>query len=334
VSHYLITGGAGFIGSHYVSHLLSTQGDAEITVLDLLTYAGDPAALPDDPRVRLVVGDVCDRELVARLCADAEVVVHFAAESHVDRSIASADRVVRTNVLGTSTLLGGALRGGVEKFLHVSTDEVYGSIDTGSWTERDPVDPRSPYSASKAASDLLALAHHRTHGLPVCVTRCSNNYGPRQFPEKVIPLFVTRLLNGLEVPLYGDGGHVRDWLHVEDHCRALDVALEHGVPGEVYNVGGGTSLTNLELTGLLIDAVGAEPGLIRRVADRPGHDRRHAVDDSRLRARRYRPTVSLDDGLAQTLRWYRDHHNWWERRCPTDISVGAPRSTTYLEVAR
>jgi len=261
----LVTGGAGFIGSHYVRNVLGEAwglGTPEqVTVLDKLTYAGsltnlDPVA--SDPRLRFVEGDILDRALVDRLVAEHDVVVHFAAESHVDRSILGAADFVMTNVVGTQTLLDSALQHGIGKFVHVSTDEVYGSIEVGSWDEEQPLEPNSPYSASKASSDLIARSYFRTHKLPVCVTRCSNNYGPYQFPEKVIPLFVTNLMDGKKVPLYGEGANVRDWLHVDDHCRAIHLVLEGGRPGEVYNIGGGTELSNKELTGLLLEACGAD----------------------------------------------------------------------------
>lgn len=245
--------------------------------------------------------------------AGADQVVHFAAESHVDRSIASAGEFVRTNVCGTQTLLDAALRHGVERFVHVSTDEVYGSRDTGSFSEEDRLDPNSPYAASKAASDLIALSYHRTHGLDVRVTRCSNNYGPRQFPEKVIPLFVTRLLDGREVPLYGDGKYVRDWLHVEDHCCGVDLVRTSGRPGEIYNLGGGTELTNLELTELLLNACGGDWSRVRHVEDRKGHDRRYSMNDEKARTELgYQPLRDLESGLAETVAWYRDNRAWWE----------------------
>ncbi|MFF9159049.1 dTDP-glucose 4,6-dehydratase [Streptomyces longwoodensis] len=309
----LVTGAAGFIGSAYVRRLLA-EGTADVTVLDKLTYAGRLTNLPvDHPRLTFVRGDICDAALVDRLTADADQVVHFAAESHVDRSIDGAADFVRTNVLGTQTLLDAAVRHGVGPFVHVSTDEVYGSIETGAWPEDHPLRPSSPYSASKASSDLLALAHHRTHGLDVRVTRCSNNYGPRQYPEKVVPLFVTRLLDGQKVPLYGDGRNVRDWLHVDDHCQGVDLARTRGRPGEVYNIGGGTELTNKELTGLLLEACGAGWDRVEYVEDRKGHDLRYCVDWTKARTELgYRPRHDFRTGLAATVAWYREHRDWWE----------------------
>ncbi|MEV6112741.1 dTDP-glucose 4,6-dehydratase [Streptomyces sp. NPDC052109] len=312
----LVTGAAGFIGSRYVHMLLADDSPEapRVTVLDGLTYAGTLTNLPQGhPRLDFVHGDICDAALVDKLMADADQVVHFAAESHVDRSIAGAGEFVRTNVLGTQTLLDAALRHGTGPFVHISTDEVYGSIDTGSWPEEHPLAPNSPYSASKAASDLIALAHHRTHGLDVRVTRCSNNYGPHQFPEKVVPLFVTNLLDGLKVPLYGDGRNVRDWLHVDDHCHGIDLVRTQGRPGEVYNIGGGTELSNRELTGLLLDACGAGWGRVAYVTDRRGHDLRYSVDWSKARDELgYRPRRDFASGLAETVAWYRDHRDWWE----------------------
>ncbi|MTD54997.1 dTDP-glucose 4,6-dehydratase [Amycolatopsis pithecellobii] len=316
----LVTGGAGFIGSHYVRQALSgaypALADAELVVLDKLTYAGNLtnlAPVADSPRFRFVQGDICDGALVSRLLAGVGLVVHFAAESHVDRSISGSADFVLTNVLGTQTLLQAALNAGVRKLVHVSTDEVYGSIAEGSWAEDHVLEPNSPYSASKASSDLLARAFHRTHGLPVCVTRCSNNYGPYQFPEKVIPLFVTNLLDGARVPLYGDGLNVRDWLHVDDHCRGIQLVADRGRAGEIYNIGGGTELTNRELTERLLAAVGAGWDRVEQVPDRLGHDRRYSVDITKISTELgYRAEVPFEQGLADTVRWYREHRSWWE----------------------
>jgi len=316
----LVTGGAGFIGSHYVRTALTGGYPGcvpdSVVVLDALTYAGNRANLEPvaaDPRLRFVEGDIGDADLVDSLMAAADQVVHFAAESHVDRSITGASDFVVTNVVGTQVLLDAALRHGVAKFVHVSTDEVYGSIEHGSWPEDHPLEPNSPYSASKAGSDLLARAYYRTHRLPVCITRCSNNYGPYQFPEKVIPLFVTNLLDGLSVPLYGEGTNVRDWLHVDDHCRGIQAVLAAGRPGEVYNIGGGTELTNRELTARLLEAVGADWSSVRQVADRKGHDLRYSVDISKIQTELgYEPRVPFETGLAETVAWYRDNRSWWE----------------------
>jgi dTDP-glucose 4,6-dehydratase len=317
----LVTGGAGFIGSNYVRELVGGAypafSDAEVVVLDKLTYAGNEdnlAPVADSPRYRFVQGDICDPAAVASVMGGVDVVVHFAAESHVDRSITGSADFVLTNVLGTQTLLQGALDAGVGKFVHVSTDEVYGSIDEGSWPETHPLEPNSPYSASKASSDLLARAFHRTHGLPVVITRCSNNYGPYQFPEKVLPLFVTNLMDGGKVPLYGDGLNVRDWLHVADHCRGIQLVAEAGRPGEVYNIGGGTELTNHELTELLLEAMGADWSSVEMVTDRKGHDRRYSVDITKISTELgYAPRVDFAEGLASTVAWYRDNRPWWEK---------------------
>ncbi|MER6382161.1 dTDP-glucose 4,6-dehydratase [Streptomyces sp. NPDC001250] len=316
----LVTGGAGFIGSNFVRHLMSGRypelADASVAVLDRFTYAGNEANLApvaDHPRLTVVRGDICDGPLVASLMRGTDLVVHFAAESHVDRSIASAAEFVRTNVLGTQTLLQAALEAGTGRFVHVSTDEVYGTIDRGAWTEDEPLLPNSPYAASKAASDLLSLAFHRTYGLPVCVTRCSNNYGPYQYPEKAIPRFVTRLMSGQTIPLYGDGLHVRDWLHVDDHCQGVALVAQSGKPGEAYNIGGGTELSNRALVGKLLELFGADESRIERVPDRPGHDRRYCVDITKISKQLgYAPAVPFEEGLAQTVRWYADHRGWWE----------------------
>lgn len=315
----VVTGGAGFIGSHYVRSVLSDAYPGfrpeEVVVLDKLTYAGNLANLEPvarDSRLRLAIGDICDRLTVKRELAGADLVVHFAAESHVDRSIAGSAEFVMTNVLGTQTLLEAALEAGVRRFVHVSTDEVYGSIDKGSWTETQPLAPNSPYAASKAASDLLVRAFHVTHGLPVLITRCSNNYGPYQNPEKMIPLFLTNLLEGKPVPLYGDGGNIRDWLHVDDHCRGIQLVAERGRVGEVYHIGGGTELSNRDLTERLLAATSRDTSFVRPVPDRKGHDRRYSLDIGKVAGELgYRPAIGIEDGLARTVEWYRENRAWW-----------------------
>ncbi|MGW3368921.1 dTDP-glucose 4,6-dehydratase [Streptosporangium canum] len=314
----LVPGGAGFIGSHYVRSLLSGRypgyEDARVTVLDKLTYAGNPANLrpvASHPRYDFVRGDITDAPLLADLVPGHDVIVNFAAETHVDRSITGAGDFVITNVYGTQRLLQAALDAGVRTVVQVSTDEVYGSIATGSWTEEEPLLPNSPYSAAKAGSDLLCRAYHRTHGLDVRVTRCSNNYGPYQYPEKVVPLFVTNLIDRLPVPLYGDGANVREWLHVDDHCRGIQLVLDKGSAGEIYNIGGGVELTNRELTERLLAAFGVGWEMVTHVEDRLGHDQRYAVDSSKLRAIGYEPCMDFTEGLAQVVRWYRDNQPWW-----------------------
>lgn len=316
----LVTGGAGFIGSNFVRMVLADRlpglEGASITVLDALTYSGNPqnlAPVAAHPHYRFVHGDIRDTGLLDRILPGIDAIVHFAAESHVDRSVRDASVFVETNVVGTQRLLDAALRHDVRRFVHVSTDEVYGSIDEGSWREDRPLEPNSPYSASKAGSDLLARSYHRTHGMDVRITRCSNNYGPYHFPEKLIPLFVTNLIDGHHVPLYGDGENVRDWLHVDDHCRGIALVLTGGRPGEVYNIGGGTELTNRRLTELLLQATGADWSSVDAVADRKGHDRRYSVDISKIQAELgYAPQVPFEQGLADVVQWYRDHRSWWE----------------------
>jgi dTDP-glucose 4,6-dehydratase len=311
----LITGGAGFIGSNFARHVAGARPDWEIVVLDKLTYAGRRENLADlegRPGFRFVQGDIADRELVGRLLPGCRYVVNFAAETHVDRSLYDAGSFIQTDVYGTFVLLEAA-RGNdaLAMFVQISTDEVYGSVASGSSKEGDALLPRNPYAASKAGGDRLAYSYHATHGLPVIVTRASNNYGPYQYPEKVIPLFVTHALDDLPLPLYGDGLNVRDWLHVDDHCRALALLLERGQPGETYNVGGGNELANLELTRRILALLGKPEDLIRRVSDRPGHDRRYSLDSSKLRALGWQPQVPFEEGLARTVDWYRTHEAWW-----------------------
>ncbi|MEZ5208026.1 MAG: dTDP-glucose 4,6-dehydratase [Acidimicrobiales bacterium] len=309
-----VTGGAGFIGSNYVHWLLANTDDS-VVVFDALTYAGNLdnlRQLDADPRFRFVQGDICDRDAVAAAMAGCDAVVHFAAESHVDRSITNPDAFVRTNCDGSNVLCDTARHLEVQRFVHISTDEVYGSVEEGSSTEEAPLVPRSPYSASKAGSDLIALSYHTTYDLPVLVTRSSNNFGPYQFPEKVIPLFVTNLLDGGTVPLYGDGMNVRDWLHVADNCAAVDLVLRQGAIGEIYNIGGGNELPNRELTDRLVELCGRGPDAIEYVADRLGHDRRYSVDCSKVRGLGWSPAREFPEALEATVAWYRDNRWWWE----------------------
>jgi dTDP-glucose 4,6-dehydratase len=312
----LVTGGCGFIGSNYLRHLLRADPEARAVNFDQLTYAGNlrnVADLEGHSRYRFVRGDVADREQVrAAVAAGVTEIVHFAAESHVDRSIHDAGPFVRTNVLGTQVLLDAAREFNVAKFVQVSTDEVYGSLGpTGAFTETTPLAPSSPYSASKAAADLLVGSYVHTFGLPAVITRCSNNYGPYQFPEKLIPLFIANLLRDESVPVYGDGLQVRDWIHVRDHCAAVDAVRRAGKPGEVYNVGGRCEKTNLELTHTLLDVLGKPRSLIRYVADRPGHDRRYAIDCTKVeRELGWRPQVPFESGLRETVEWYRANADW------------------------
>jgi len=314
-----VTGGAGFIGSHFVRTALGPGydglADAEITVYDSLSYSGNLANLTsvaDHPRYRFVQGDIRDSEQLAAALPGHDLVVNFAAESHVDRSIAGAREFVTTNVVGVQTLLDASRATGVERLMPVSTDEVYGSIPSGAFRESDLLAPSSPYSASKAGGDLIAHSYFVTYGMDIVITRCTNNYGPHQFPEKVIPLFVTNLLDGKKVPLYGDGLNSRDWLHVDDHCRAIALALTAGRAGEVYNIGGGTELSNKELISLILEACEKGWDSVEMVTDRLGHDRRYALDDAKIRTELgYAPMVDFESGLAATLAWYRDNEAWW-----------------------
>jgi dTDP-glucose 4,6-dehydratase len=315
-----ITGGAGFIGSNFVRYVLANSDD-HVTVFDALTYAGNLQSLRDiegDPRYTFVEGDITDRDAVLEALSGHDFVVHFAAESHVDRSIVNPDDFVRTNCDGTNVMCDVARRVGIERFLHISTDEVYGSIAEGSFTESDRLDPRSPYSASKAGSDIIALSYRSTYGLPVLVTRSSNNFGPYQFPEKVIPLFVTNLLEGKKVPLYGDGMNVRDWCYVEDNCAAIDLVLRNGTIGDVYNIGAGNEVPNRELTDLILGIVGCNDSMIEYVEDRLGHDRRYSINTAKVRALGWAPQQEFVAALASTVAWYRGNRWWWEpltQRC-------------------
>jgi len=312
----LVTGGLGFIGSNFIRQIIAEYPDDSIVNLDKITYAGNPENLKDvagDPRYTFVQGDICDLDVVDSVFREhpIDAVVHFAAESHVDRSIEDASVFVRTNVLGTHVLLEAALNHGVERFVHISTDEVYGSIQSGSFRETDNLNPSSPYSASKASSDLLARSYYITHGLGVIVTRCTNNFGPYQYPEKLIPLFATNLLDGKKVPVYGTGRNVRDWIHVADHCRAVDFVLRHGEPGEIYNIGGGAEKTNLEITEGILRALGKDESMIEYVRDRPGHDWRYSLDSSKLRAMGWKPEFDFETALQATVRWYTENEWWW-----------------------
>ncbi|AEH52412.1 dTDP-glucose 4,6-dehydratase [Heyndrickxia coagulans] len=317
----LVTGGAGFIGGNFVQHMVNKYLDYDIYNLDLLTYAGDLTkhhSIEDRGNYHFIKADITDRKTILPLFRKEkfDFVVHFAAESHVDRSIMDPEIFVRTNVLGTQVLLDAAKEVGVKKFLHVSTDEVYGELDfdpSTFFTEETPLQPNSPYSASKASSDLLVRAYHETFGLPINITRCSNNYGPYHFPEKLIPLTISRVLNDQKVPVYGNGGNIRDWLHVHDHCAAIDLVLHQGVNGEIYNVGGHNERTNLEVVKTIIKTLGKSEDLIEFVKDRPGHDKRYAIDPSKLEKLGWKPAYSFETGIAQTIQWYLDNKDWWER---------------------
>ncbi len=315
----MVTGGAGFIGSNFVRRIFdeTLTSISSVVVLDKLTYAGELKNLEqvvNQENYEFIHGDICDPVLVGELVDSVDAVVNFAAESHVDRSILSAADFVETNVAGVQVLLDAVKATGKSKrFLQVSTDEVYGSIESGSWDENNPLLPNSPYSASKAGGELLARAYNRTHGMDVVVTRCSNNYGPYHFPEKLIPLFITNLLEGKKVPVYGNGKNVRDWLHVDDHCRGIYEVLMNGSAGEVYNIGGGRELTNLEITDLILSAMGADSSSIEYVEDRKGHDLRYSVDWTKInKVLGYEPKVKFEDGLGETIEWYRNNRGWWE----------------------
>ena len=312
----LVTGGAGFIGSNFVRHALGTHEDWRVTTLDKLTYAGRMENLHDvigHPRHQFVKGDIVDAAVAGPLVERSEIVVHFAAETHVDRSIQDAGQFLTTDVIGTFVLLDAARRAPrLTRFVQISTDEVYGSVPTGASRETDELKPRNPYAASKAGADRLAYSYFATYGVPVIITRASNNYGPYQFPEKVIPLFITNAIQNVPVPLYGDGGNIRDWLHAADHCRALDLVIDRGTPGEVYNIGGGHEVKNVDLTMAILGLLERPASLITRVADRIGHDRRYCLDTSKIRSLGWSPTVAFDEGLRATVEWYR-HNDWWWR---------------------
>jgi dTDP-glucose 4,6-dehydratase len=311
----LVTGGAGFIGSNFVRHAIAAHDDWHVTTLDKLTYAGRLENLQDviqHPRHTFVRGDVADPAVAAPLVKASEIVVHFAAETHVDRSLLSAGVFITTDVFGTFVLLEAAREAPtLRRFVQISTDEVYGSVSDGSSRETDELRPRNPYSASKAAADRLAYSYWATYNVPVVITRASNNYGPFHFPEKVIPLFITNAIDNIPVPLYGDGLQERDWLHVSDHCRAVDLLIDAGASGEVYNVGGGNHIRNIDLTKRILELVGKPESLIQPVTDRPGHDRRYSLDTSKLQKLGWRPEISFDAGLRETVSWYRANEGWW-----------------------
>jgi dTDP-glucose 4,6-dehydratase len=333
MTEVLVTGGAGFIGSNFVRWAHRTHPDWRLTTLDKLTYAGrleNLAEVMDSPRHRFVRGDITDATVAGPLVRAANLVVHFAAETHVDRSLLSAGEFIHTDVFGTFVLLEAAREApDLRRFVQISTDEVYGSVETGASTEADELRPRNPYAASKAGADRLAYSYWATYGVPVIVTRASNNYGPHQFPEKVIPLFVTNALDERPLPLYGDGLHVRDWLHVEDHCRAIDLLIARGTPGEVYNIGGGNDVQNVDLTHRILALTGRPASLIQPVVDRTGHDRRYALDTARLRALGWRPEVPFEEGLAATVAWYRDNEWWWRPIKEHDPAFRAYYQTQY-----
>lgn len=311
----LVTGGAGFIGSNYIRYVLANTDD-EVTAYDALTYAGNLSTLrdvDDDPRFSFVHGNISDPGTLQAAMNGHDAVVHFAAESHVDRSIAGPDDFIHTNCFGTNVVMDTARRLGVTRVVHIGTDEVYGSVEVGSSRETDRLDPRSPYSASKAGADLIALSYHHTYGLPVVVTRCTNNFGPFQYPEKVIPLFTTNLLDGTPVPLYGDGLNERDWIQVEDHCAGVHLVLHAGEPGEIYNIGAGNETPNRVLVDRLLALTGRGEDLVEYVTDRLGHDRRYSVDITKISALGWKCTRSLDQALAETVEWYRANRWWWER---------------------
>jgi len=312
----VVTGGAGFIGSNFVRFMLRRYDDLEVVNLDKLTYAGNLENLrdiEDDARYTFVKGDICDAAVVRAALQGADAVVNFAAETHVDRSISGPQDFISTDVLGTHTLLEAVRELAIARYVQISTDEVYGSTETGSFTEESDLVPSSPYSASKAGADLLVLAYHRTYGAPVLITRSSNNFGPWQYPEKIIPLFIINAIDDQALPVYGDGLNVRDWLYVDDNCAGIDAVLRKGALGEVYNIGGGNEVRNLALTRQILELLGKSPELIRFVADRPGHDRRYSIDCGKLQALGWRPATPFETGLERTVSWYRDNPPWWRK---------------------
>lgn len=313
---FLITGGSGFIGSNFIRYMFENYQGCSITNLDKLTYAGNPDNLREferDPRYSFIKGDICNTETVKKAMQEIDIVVHFAAESHVDRSINSSTEFVNTNVMGTNVLLENALKNNVERFIHISTDEVYGSIQKGSFKEIDNLDPSSPYSASKAGSDLLVRSYYTTHKMPAIITRCTNNFGPYQYPEKLIPLFITNLLEDKKVPVYGTGKNIREWIYVLDHCRAIDFIIQKGKIGEIYNVGSGNEKTNMEITEKILEYLGKDESMIQFVEDRKGHDMRYSLDSSKLKKLGWNPLYDFETAISKTIQWYIQNTWWWKK---------------------
>ncbi len=312
----MVTGGAGFIGSNFVRYMVNKYPDYKIVVLDALTYAGNRENLQDlekRPNFEFHHGNICDRKIVEKLCAECRAIINFAAETHVDRSIVEAGSFIQTDVVGTHTLLEASRKYQIEKYVQISTDEVYGSIENGSFTEESPLRPNSPYSASKASGDLLVRSYYKTYGLPVIITRSSNNYGPYQYPEKLIPLFITNAMDDISLPLYGDGKNVRDWLYVIDNCEAIDVIFHRGKEGEIYNIGGGNEMQNIQITRLILNLLDKPESLIRPVADRLGHDRRYSVDIEKIKQLGWKPRHNFNEAVQETVNWYRGNEEWWRR---------------------
>ncbi len=313
---FLVTGGCGFIGSNFIRYMLENHQDCFITNIDKLTYAGNPDNLGDLEKVnryKFIKGDICDSRIVDKAMENIDIIVHFAAETHVDRSISSGNEFVYTNVVGTNVLLEEAMKHSIEKFIHISTDEVYGSLQKGSFKENDILNPSSPYSASKAGSDLLVRSYFTTHGLPAVITRCTNNFGPYQYPEKLIPRFITNLLEDRKVPVYGTGRNVRDWIYVLDHCRAIDFIIQKGNPGEIYNIGSGNEKMNIEITGKILELLGKNKSMIQFVEDRKGHDLRYSLDFSKIKKLGWKPAYDFDTALSKTVQWYSKNRWWWEK---------------------